>query len=247
MDILNERQQEILNLLKSHKFLTVSALSRMLFASGATIRRDLQKLEAMCLANRTHGGACSSAVSGDLPLALFNKTNVEQKRMIAMQAAKLVRDKDVLFLDATSTAIHIIDYIHHLKGITVFTNGLETAQYAANHDIDTTLVGGKVRAISSCCYGFFAERLLNEVYFDSMFFSVPALSAEGELTHYSPDVIPLLRNVMSRAKNRYLLCIGAKFGTTSTYRICDCSELTGVISELDFPPPIPMLPKITLE
>lgn len=40
-----ERQEAILNLLKGKKFLKTQALSRELFVSSATIRRDLAEME----------------------------------------------------------------------------------------------------------------------------------------------------------------------------------------------------------
>lgn len=231
MDEMNDRQRELQSLLKTHHFLTIAELSKQLFASEATIRRDLARLEQMNLVMRTHGGARIYSVSDDLPLTLFNKTGLEAKREIAAQAARLVHDKAVLFLDATSTTLTLLDYIHKIDGLTVFTNGLETAQRAADYGIETYLLGGKIRAISRCCYGSFAEKLLGEVYFDIMFFSAPALSNDGELTHYSPDQIPLIQCVLRRARRRYLLCIRGKVGRVCNYRICNVSDLTGVIHD----------------
>lgn len=235
MDSLNERQEELMKLLRQNRFMTVGELCVQLFASEATIRRDLQKLDALKMINRSRGGASVNSDIGDYPLAVFNKTGLTEKHVIAVQAAKLVRDNDVIFLDATSTVLTLLEYLNGVKGLTIFTNGLETAEKATTITTETYLIGGKVRGISSCCYGAFAENFLGEVHFDSMFFSIPAISTDGELTHYSPDLVPLYRSLMLRAKRKYLMCIGSKYGQTKAYRVCNCSELTGVISEIILP------------
>lgn len=238
MSYLNERQEEMMKLIRKNRFMTVKELSGQLFASEATIRRDLQKLDELRIISRSHGGASVNSEIGDYPLAIFNKSSLEEKRAIASNAAPLVHDSDVIFLDATSTVATLLDYLQGIRDLTIFTNGLETAQRAVTITSETYLIGGKVRGMSSCCYGSFAERFLDEIYFDSMFFSVPSLSTEGELTHYSPDLVPLYRSIMQRAKRRYLMCIGSKYGSVKAYRICNCSELTGIISDTILPPHI---------
>jgi len=238
MNELNERQEELLKQLGEHKYLSVSALSKMLFTSEATVRRDLLKLDQMHLLSRTHGGARVLTNPNDLPLALFNKNANDEKRIIGIQAARMVHENNVVFLDATSTSEHVLEHIRNIEGVTVFTNGLETAQISSNYGINTYCVGGKVRSISSCCYGSFTEKILSEVYFDVLLFSAPGLAEDGEITHYSLDFIPFLRSVFPQAKRRYLLCLGTKLGLIYNYRLCNCSELTGVISDKKLPPSI---------
>lgn len=243
----NERQQEILKHLSQHKFLTVTKLTGLLFASEATIRRDLKTLEQMHLVTRECGGVRLREVSEDLPLSMFNRTSVSEKHQIAMQAVELIHDGEVLFLDATSTTSTILEYIGQKKTITIFTNGLETAQHAADAGIETYIIGGQIKAISSCTYGSFAVRFLNDIHFDTMFFSVPAISAEGELSHFKSEVVPLYQALIPRSKRKFLLCISGKYGKIRPYRICHCSELTAVISERDMPAPINMLSRVPKE
>ena len=54
---LNERQNEILKWLKENKSAGVNELSKALFVSEATIRRDLAEMKSMGLVERSHGGA----------------------------------------------------------------------------------------------------------------------------------------------------------------------------------------------
>ena len=55
-----QRQEEILELLNEHGFLTVERLSELTYTSPSSIRRDLARLGALSLIKRTHGGASPS-------------------------------------------------------------------------------------------------------------------------------------------------------------------------------------------
>lgn len=50
-----ERKQQILYLLQEKNEMTVSELSRLLFTSESSIRRDLQAMGLSGLVKRTHG------------------------------------------------------------------------------------------------------------------------------------------------------------------------------------------------
>lgn len=52
-----EREKEILKLLLANKRVTVDELSRRLFTSESSVRRDLARLEKQQLIKRVHGGA----------------------------------------------------------------------------------------------------------------------------------------------------------------------------------------------
>ena len=52
-----ERKQKILDLLKTKKSLSVEGLTKLLYSSPATIRRDLAELSQEGLIRRIRGGA----------------------------------------------------------------------------------------------------------------------------------------------------------------------------------------------
>ena len=55
--VLNSRQQEIMQILKGKGSVSVSELSKVLFASEMTIRRDLTDMEKSGFLRRYRGGA----------------------------------------------------------------------------------------------------------------------------------------------------------------------------------------------
>ena len=100
-----ERKKQILDFLRQQgRFVTVEELCENLYASGATIRRDLKELEESRLIRRARGGAIllESSTSED-PLAFRETQNAMKKQIIAESACKYIRDGMTLFLDSSST------------------------------------------------------------------------------------------------------------------------------------------------
>ena len=118
-----ERWKEILALIKDEKEVSVHDLSKHFNVSLATIRRDLLQMEDNSLIDRYHGGAKMNA-SGlmEPPMNLKQSTNAEAKNMVARYAARLIRDYQMVFIDAGSATLEMIDYIVS-KNITVVTIG----------------------------------------------------------------------------------------------------------------------------
>lgn len=241
---MEKRREQLLDMLRERLFMTVTAMSKALFASEATIRRDLIALEKLGLIRRSHGGAELLNPKKVKPVWTLNaRQDVSAKREIARQAAGLVRDGSTLYLDSSSTAKHVLPFLEGMK-LTIFTNCLETAQQAAEMGFDTFLTGGQVNAASRCCQGAMVQRLLGNIHVDMMFFSVTALSETGELTHNSAEAVDLLRAMLSRARASYLLCAASKMGLHATYNVCSCTELSGVIAEKTLPGIVNQLPRL---
>ncbi len=126
---MEERKQEILNILKEKgNSVTVKELCRTLYASGATIRRDLKDLESKKLIKRTHGGAIltDESVNED-PLAFREMHAFAGKQKIARMASQQIVDGMTLFLDSSTTVYTLALELKNFNNIKVITNGLKTA------------------------------------------------------------------------------------------------------------------------
>ena len=113
---ISKRQEEILELLNEHSFITVERLSEVTYTSPSSIRRDLAKLENLSLIKRTHGGASIfNAANQAVPLNSRMTKNITEKRKIAKKAATLLNDGQAVMLDGSSTAGHLVPYIAKRK------------------------------------------------------------------------------------------------------------------------------------
>ena len=86
----NHRQEEIMEILKAEKFASVPDLSRRLYASQPTIRRDLGALEQQGLIRRSHGGAIPADDKGNIPVSFRSGTHTAEKLRICRLAATLI-------------------------------------------------------------------------------------------------------------------------------------------------------------
>ncbi|HFL1042222.1 TPA: DeoR family transcriptional regulator, partial [Enterococcus faecium] len=123
--MLNEvenRQQEIVNYLKNNQFARVTDLIELVNYSEATIKRDLVFLEKSGLIRRVRGGAMLiDNRKIDVPY-LMKITKLEEeteKRKIADTASSLIRDDMVLFLDSSTTSLHLVRNLARFDGLQI--------------------------------------------------------------------------------------------------------------------------------
>src|SRR5690349_4244617 len=121
-----DRRQRICELLLERGYVDVGELSKELDADPATIRRDLQKLEAQGAARRVHGGAQPEALRTgvEVEFGLRMHFHAEAKRRIALRAAALVKSGDTVFLDAGTTAFMVAEELVNHHAVVVVTNSL---------------------------------------------------------------------------------------------------------------------------
>ena len=117
------RNSHILQLLREQGYVSVDDLSQALGVSQMTIRRDLKDLEQMGLVNRYHGGASLKPERGDFewPVLLRETEYLGVKRQIGKVAAGLVKDGDVVILDAGTTTLQVAGHLAQNR-LTVASN-----------------------------------------------------------------------------------------------------------------------------
>jgi len=123
------RHKKCLEYIKSRKFTTVADLVGFLQVSPITVRRDLVLLDQQNLVTRVYGGVVPYGISYDasndpgVEMILRLNVNTDEKKLLAEQAASLVTDGQVVFIDAGSTCYHIARFLSEKK-IIVVTNSL---------------------------------------------------------------------------------------------------------------------------
>lgn len=148
MSAQEERQTKIVNYLKSESFMKTVDLVDLLNYSEATIKRDLIELEKKGLIRRTRGGAMIiDRHKVDVPyLMKMDKFNDEkEKSRMAEVARNLISDDSVLFIDSSSTALHLVHYLHKFEGLQVVTNGVVTASLLSEYTTaSVNILGGSI-------------------------------------------------------------------------------------------------------
>ena len=235
-----ERQRELMNILKEEKnggFVSIHRLARQMFASEATIRRDLRELEAQNAIKRAYGGvALMEYLNQNIPLPLREQTHHPEKVEAARRAASVVRDGDVLFLDGASTTLEMIPFLAERKDLTVITNSLPAAmELAGAPGIRLFSLGGQLSGDDFATYGVTAAQTLAMFNATKLIIGVGGITPHRGLTDYRMDESTLLRLFTERADCIIGIADHSKFGVTARYNICPASRLDHLITDSGTP------------
>lgn len=99
-----ERREYILSLVNKTGSVNSIDIAKTLDISETTIRRDLNKLSKKGLVKRTYGGAINiDSVGYELKYEVQKEKFIGEKKKIALAAAELVEDGDVILIEAGTT------------------------------------------------------------------------------------------------------------------------------------------------
>ena len=187
-----KRQEDIIAYLKENHFASISELSELVYTSQATVRRELQKLEAKGAVKSVYGGVVITEYEkSPVPIYLRDKENSLKKERIAEAAAKLVEDNSTVILDSSSTVRRMCKYIKGKKGLTVITNNLRVCEELKDSDITVIATGGTLVKKRECFVGHFAEEFIRKIKADFLFFSSQGVSENGDITDSSEEEIAI--------------------------------------------------------
>jgi len=227
-----ERLDHIIAHLRRTQTATVKTLAARIYASEATVRRDLNELERRGLIKRVHGGAVLlDGANRELPLYLREQQNVEAKRSIAAKAAQYITDGQVIFLDASSTVMFLVKYFEAFETLTIVTNGMKNAQELSGLQHKVYCTGGLLLHNSSAYVGDYAVEFVRNFNADLFFFSSRGVSDDGRITDASSEETYVRKVMFEQSKTRVFLCDESKRGQTFCYNLCSVSQTDAFITE----------------
>lgn len=226
-----QRRDDILRLLEKNSELTVKEMSAMLYASPATIRRDLCALEKKGLLKRSFGGAVRTrSYSDQLPLIIRSAENIEQKKRICKKAAEHIKDGDTIFLDASSTTYFLVPHLSEISDLTIITNNPYLCTVLAEMKIRNFCTGGKMLNDSLALVGHDAEQMIRGIRAHKCFFS--ARGCSEVITDSSKDERDVKLAMLSQSKEHIFLCDTSKKGLEFPYIITSTEKVDAIIDEI---------------
>ena len=228
----HQREEKYIRLLAGRDH-TVKELAEKLFISEPTVRRDIALLKEKEILVSKNGVVSLKVSFSDkrIPLFIRETEQKEEKVRIAERAAKHIKDGDVVMLDASTTAYHLLPHLVKFKNLILITNGAKTAIEAAAMGIKTICTGGELAPESFCYVGEDAESVLRRYNADIAFFSCRGLSNDGRVTDNSILENGIRRIMMENSARSFLLCDKSKHGKVYINTLCHTKDLDGVISE----------------
>ena len=215
-----ERRKQILDILESEGSINTNDLSVRLNVTGATIRTDLRDLAREGAIVRYHGGVRLPDRPRDQVTENYmvrSVTNIDLKMQIGKQAALLVGNGDTIFMDASSTAFHMIPFLENTVDVTVITNGINTAieLQRYNNFKSIILIGGMLRPHSGTIEGVMSREMISRLSAEYYFVSGNGFSADAGLSGNNFFELELKRICVERSKNVVALVDSTKIGDDS--------------------------------
>lgn len=223
---ITKRQEQILHVLSERTFITVNELSKIMFTSPSSIRRDLTYLQNNGLAERTHGGvSIPSPIRGVASFYDRSKKNIREKRIIAQKAVPLLKDGQSIILDSSSTVTFLLPYIAKLNSVKVFTNNLSTALAAIELGINTHCLGGQSTNGSVVLSSTDTYEAISNITADILFFSSQSIDIDGTVSDSTEEENYMRKLMIKSAKKTVFLCDNEKFNKRSLYKLCNIDDI----------------------
>lgn len=209
----NQRHRIILNELDKKGNVTVASLVELTGASESSIRRDLVELDHQGFLKRVHGGATlipKVTQTIEDPLGKRQLLNADEKKKIAKYAASLIEAHDVVYLDAGSSTLELIEYLDQ-KEAHYITNGLMQAQQLTLKGFHVVCLGGEIRNITGACVGANAMKSLSRYHFSKGFFGTNGIDLMNGFTTPDSEEAAIKELAMERCQMSYVLSDYSKF------------------------------------
>lgn len=228
---MKERQQRIYELVCQQGNATVEQLKQAVFASGATIRRDLEQMERQGLLLRVWGGAVAAGKADcDPPSFVRNTANMGAKKKIAQTACALLKNNVSVFLPSGTTVTQLAKLLGQFKNLTVITNCPEVMElWKHQPSVKMICLGGEVYEGYDLA-GPMTVQNIGNYHADYLFFSCSGLTAEG-FTSHDAQRLEIIQAMQRNSAKTVLLADTSKVGKSYLYKGFGFAEIDHVIME----------------
>jgi DeoR/GlpR family transcriptional regulator of sugar metabolism len=227
--LVEERRSQLLELVRSRGFASLDDLAKRLGVSESTVRRDLDYLEEVGTAKRTHGGVFYTGPSPKLPhFDERQPAQWDQKRRIAREAVKLIEDGDTVLLDGGSTTYEVAQLLVG-RPLQIVTNSLPVANlFASNADHDLVLLGGYVYPRTGVALGPYANEMLAKLSVRRTIMSVAGVTERG-FFNSNLLLVETERAMMRAADEVIVVADSSKFGRQCLAHLCGLEEVQHMV------------------
>ncbi len=226
---LDERKQTILAILSEQGSISVSTLSQDLGVSEVTIRSDLKELEEKGFVNRTRGGA-APAMHRDI--LERQRVRLDIKNRIAKAAAELVKDGDVIMIEAGTTTALVAKYLMGKRDVHIVTNSLLVFSYARlNPSLQITMTGGEFRRATESMVGPIALETIDKLNVRLAFVGTDGFSVERGMSTHLVEGAEIVKAMKRHAETTVLVADSTKYGKVGFASVLPLSEVNCIITD----------------
>lgn len=215
------RRRRILDWLQEEGSARVRDLAAAFQVSEATIRQDLERLEAEGVITREHGGAFLNSIPAQVgTMTLHHQENMEKKRRIGALAAAQVGDGETLILDAGSTTTEVATRLVTRRDLTIITNALNIAVIlGAVPGFAVHMPGGQFKAPTLSLSGDKSVEYFRNIFAGKLFLATAGVALDAGLTYPSFADLQLKEAMIKAAAHVFLVADSSKIGKSAFTRL----------------------------
>jgi DeoR/GlpR family transcriptional regulator of sugar metabolism len=239
------REAQIVELLVERGFQSVAELASTFNVTPSTIRRDLERLEARDLVQRTHGGALPVRQT-DAPFDLKETLHRREKVAIGKAMADRILDGQTVLLDSGTTTLEVARHLASSR-ITVVTNDLQIGvEIAQRRSASLVFIGGELLPNDVSMWGPTAVEQLQNLRVNVAILGCDTVMDDGVYSTSSYE-IELKRTMLSIASEAFFVADSSKFGRDALFKVSDLEPFTAGITDARLDPirasafPVPLI------
>ena len=235
--LAEQRFEAILQELADNRAASVTRLCELTGASEATIRRDLTALARQGRLNKVHGGAvlASGTFQGEEPdVSTKTLLHRDEKDRIAHYAAGLINDDDVVYLDAGTTTVRMVEYLKG-SGATFITNGIACAQRLMELDLRGYVLGGFLKPGTWAVVGTGALEELGKYNFTKAFLGINGITVRQGFTTPDPEEAAIKATASEQSYLTFVVADSSKFELVSAVTVLPLEKATIITEHLPDP------------
>ena len=229
-----ERQNFILEQIRTYNKVKSNVLSEKLNVSEDTIRRDLKELAEKGHIKKVHGGAMASSY---LPLKLKNDQELqddEEVLKIVNKATQLLENHQVIIMDGGNINLKLVDNLSLNLHATIFTNSLLIALKLCDFmHIEVVFLGGAILKKEQSSTGMDVINFLSDIHADICFLNTHSIHPEIGLTDTNREEAVTKKAIIKSSNKVVSLAKSDKIGTIQPFKIEKITQVHTLISELD--------------
>ena len=235
-----QREKMISDLLERTGFISFQDLEKLIAASPATLRRDLERMAQQGRLQRLRGGAqrldgradASSTASGLLGVPFHENIgrNRLAKEAIGRAAADLCGPGEGIMIDGGSTTLQMCEHLAGLN-LQVLTNSLHIVSVLLPQQGTRILLpAGAVFREQNIILSPAGEDSMPRFHAPKLFMGAASIGAQGVM-QADPILVASERRLIERAEQVILLVDSSKFAGSSGAVVCGLDEVNIVITD----------------
>lgn len=230
------RQSEMEALIEKNRSMTMEELQKAFGVSMNTIRADVASLVESGAVRKVYGGV-EAVQDKQVPLFSSNlREHADIKKRISSYAASLIEDGDIVYLDAGTTTMNILDYLSPEKKITILTPNLHLIRQAAEmKQIQLVVLPGTLDRRTYSMTDAGTSEFLSRYQIDRSFIGTGGIAPGGAMSVSCYPEYEIKRTAMRQSREKYLVADSSKYGESNLMTFGLVSQMTGVITDDGIP------------